>query len=118
MPPPLSVDEALARMAALHARGEMEVGGGLRAPPFEREETDHDDFLADSIGDRLARSLAENGPQRMIELIRTHYSGDFRWESHRLGRVVVLSARPEDNEGLEDFLVREFFGTPVLKRPP
>ena len=55
--------------------------------------------------------------RRMIELIRTHYSGDFRWESHRLGRVVVLSARPEDNDGLEDFLVREFFGTPVLKRP-
>jgi hypothetical protein len=53
--------------------------------------------------------------RRMIELIRTHYKGDFRWESHRLGRVVILSARPEDSEGLEDFLMREFFGTPVLK---
>lgn len=54
--------------------------------------------------------------KRMIELIRSHYTGDFNWESHRLGRVVTLSARPEDNEGLEDFLIREFFGTPVVKR--
>ena len=51
--------------------------------------------------------------KRMIELIRTHYQGDFKWESHNLGRTVVLSARPQDNEGLEDFLVREFFGTPT-----
>lgn len=52
--------------------------------------------------------------RRMIELIRTHYTGDFNWESYRLQRVVRLSARPEDNEGLEDFLMREFFGQPVL----
>jgi outer membrane biosynthesis protein TonB len=52
--------------------------------------------------------------KRMIELIRTHYKGDFRWDSHRLGRVVVLSARIEDNEGLEEFLIREFFGTPTI----
>lgn len=51
--------------------------------------------------------------RRMIELIRTHYSGDFNWESHRFGRVVVLSARPADTEGLEDFMLREFFGTPI-----
>lgn len=53
--------------------------------------------------------------RRMILLIREHYSGDFRWESRRLGRVVTLSARPEDNDGLEDFLIQEFFGTPVLR---
>jgi hypothetical protein len=47
--------------------------------------------------------------RKMIELIRTHYDGDFNWESHRLGRVVVLSARPADNAGLEEFLMREFF---------
>ena len=52
--------------------------------------------------------------RRMIELIRTHYKGDFKWESHRLDRVVTLSARPEDSEGLEDFLMREFFGAQVL----
>ena len=54
--------------------------------------------------------------RRMIELIRTHYQGDFKWESHYLGRTVILSARVQDNEGLEEFLVREFFGTPTLGR--
>lgn len=49
--------------------------------------------------------------QRMIALIRTHYSGDFNWESHWLGKVVVLSARPGDNAELEAFLMREFFGS-------
>ncbi len=45
----------------------------------------------------------------MIALIRKHYQGNFNWESHRIGRVVVLSARLEDNQGLEDFMMREFF---------
>ncbi len=48
--------------------------------------------------------------RRMIELIRAHYSGDFNWESQRLGRTVVLSARPSDNAQLERFLMKEFFG--------
>ena len=47
--------------------------------------------------------------RRMIELIRTHYQGDFNWDSQRLGRVVVLSARVEDSAGLEEFMMREFF---------
>jgi hypothetical protein len=51
--------------------------------------------------------------RRMIDLIRTHYTGDFQWESHRIGRVVVLSARPADQLGLEEFLMKEFFGTPL-----
>lgn len=46
----------------------------------------------------------------MIELIRKYYKGDFNWESQRLDREVILSARMEDNAGLEDFLMREFFG--------
>jgi hypothetical protein len=47
--------------------------------------------------------------RKMIEIIRRHQPGDFNWNSHRLGRVVVLSARREDNAGLEDFLKKEFF---------
>ena len=47
--------------------------------------------------------------RKMIELIRRYYKTDFNWESQRLGRVVVLSARNEDSEGLEEFLMREFF---------
>jgi hypothetical protein len=47
--------------------------------------------------------------KKMIELIRQYQKTDFNWESYRLGTVVVLSARPEDSQGLEDFLIREFF---------
>lgn len=55
--------------------------------------------------------------RRMIELIRTHYSGDFNFRSQRLGgRIVVLSARPEDQAELEGFLMRELFGMPILNR--
>ncbi|WP_235471165.1 hypothetical protein [Herbaspirillum hiltneri] len=45
----------------------------------------------------------------MIALIRQYYSGDFNWDSQRLGRVVSLSARPADTAGLQAFLLREFF---------
>lgn len=48
--------------------------------------------------------------KKMISLIRRHYQGDFNWESHRLNRSIVMSARPEDNAGLEDFMMLEFFG--------
>jgi len=48
--------------------------------------------------------------KKMIEIIRRDYNGDFHWESYRLGRTVILSARQEDNAGLEDFLISEFFG--------
>lgn len=47
--------------------------------------------------------------RRMITLIREHEQGDFTWDSHRLGRIVSLSARPRDTVWLEDFLMREFF---------
>lgn len=48
--------------------------------------------------------------RRMIAIIREHYAGDFEWASNRLGRSITLSARPEDSAGLEDFLMKEFFG--------
>jgi hypothetical protein len=48
--------------------------------------------------------------RRMIGLIREHYQGDFNWESHRLGRTVIKSAKVEDSAELEDFLMMEFFG--------
>lgn len=54
--------------------------------------------------------------RKMIELIRQYHKGDFNWESYRLDRVVVLSARLEDSKGLEDFLIREFFGEEAAPR--
>lgn len=47
--------------------------------------------------------------RRIIELIRTYHKGDFNWDSHRLGRLIVLSARPADTSELETFLMSEFF---------
>lgn len=47
--------------------------------------------------------------RRMIAVIREHESGDFIWDSRRLGRDVRLSARLSDNAGLEEFMMREFF---------
>jgi hypothetical protein len=47
--------------------------------------------------------------RRMIAIIRLHAQGDFTWESQRLGKNVTLSARPGDNDGLEAFLMQEFF---------
>jgi hypothetical protein len=52
----------------------------------------------------------------MIALIREHKTGDFSWESHRLGRVDILSAAPEHNDQLEAYLMREFFGSPLARR--
>ena len=50
--------------------------------------------------------------RKMISIIREYEQEDFRWESYRLGRVLMLSARARDNAGLEDFMLREFFDDP------
>ncbi|KAF3999713.1 hypothetical protein [Glaciimonas immobilis] len=47
----------------------------------------------------------------MIKLIRKRYPGDFEWDSQRLGRVVTLSAKEDNQQGLENFLMQEFFST-------
>jgi hypothetical protein len=46
--------------------------------------------------------------RKIIGIIRSQVKGYFVWESKRLGRPVTLSARMEDNAGLEAFLMREF----------
>ncbi|MEO8344787.1 MAG: hypothetical protein ABI607_03745 [Betaproteobacteria bacterium] len=47
--------------------------------------------------------------RRMIAIIREHETGDFLWESHRLGRQLTLSARARDTSELEAFMMQEFF---------
>ena len=47
--------------------------------------------------------------RKMIMIIRKEYSGDFEWESQRLGRSITKSARIEDTADLESFLMREMF---------
>jgi hypothetical protein len=56
--------------------------------------------------------------RRMISIIREHETGEFLWVSDRLGRNVMLSARPADNAGLEDFLWQEFFDEPRQETGP
>jgi len=53
--------------------------------------------------------------KKMIELIRKEKTGDFEWDSHRLNKVVTLSARPQDTKELMDFLYKEMF--PDYKPP-
>jgi hypothetical protein len=52
--------------------------------------------------------------RKMISIIRQHEQEDFQWDSHRLGRSIVLSARARDNSGLEEFMLREFFSEPFV----
>ena len=52
---------------------------------------------------------------KMIELIRKEKPGDFEWESHRMGRVVRMSARKEDEAELRAFLLKEMY--PKYIRP-
>jgi hypothetical protein len=52
--------------------------------------------------------------RKMIEIIRANVQGDFQWRSHRMDKVVTLSARQQDNAGLEEFLMREFFYNPRI----
>jgi hypothetical protein len=47
--------------------------------------------------------------RRMIAIIRENVQGDFQWQSPGPGGIVVLSARPADNAGLEDFMLRDLF---------
>ncbi len=50
--------------------------------------------------------------RRMIAIVREYETGDFLWESPRLGRQLTLSARQRDNAELETFLMQEFFTDP------
>ena len=47
--------------------------------------------------------------RKMIAIIREYEQEEFLWESQRLGRSLMLSARQRDTAGLEEFLMREFF---------
>jgi len=47
--------------------------------------------------------------RKMIAIIREYEREDFLWQSNRLGRSIMLSARARDNTGLEEFMMREFF---------
>jgi len=104
--------------------GADNVGGGIFH--IERMTYDYAEYLfygwnADIRRNATQRITVRKGSQpdikraivrSMIEIIRRHEQGDFLWESRRLGRNITLSARPSDDGGLEEFLMREFFDDP------
>ena len=47
--------------------------------------------------------------KEMVKIIRKEKPGDFEWESQRLGKVVTMSARKEDEKELIAFLMKEMF---------
>lgn len=117
-------DSAIARanvqqMLQMQSHGQQEAGGvfqitykGVRTAEFifrgwnVRRRTDTRQLIQVDAG--LNGDVDTAIVRRMIELIRQTERGDFHWESRRLGRVVVLSARPQDSAELEDFLKKEF----------
>lgn len=83
--------------------GEFTFNGWTGSPRNSKRES----FSVDAgLNGNLERAMV----REMIKLIRRHYSGDFNFESQYLGRIQILSARPQDNAELEEFLLREFFG--------
>ncbi len=119
-------DNAIARANVQHsmrqaqARGRND-GGGVFQVTFKGVRTAEmifrgwDERRRDTTRQLLEIDAGLNGDidtaivRKMIELIRARQSGDFSWQSRRLGRVVMLSARIQDNAELEDFLKRDFF---------
>ncbi|MFC7298295.1 hypothetical protein [Herminiimonas aquatilis] len=119
-------DNAIARANVQHsmrqaqARGRND-GGGVFQVTFKGVRTAEmifrgwDERRRDTTRQLLEIDAGLNGDidtaivRKMIELIRQRQSGDFSWQSRRLGRVVMLSARIQDNAELEDFLKRDFF---------
>ena len=59
------------------------------------------------LGDNSNIELAV--ARKMIQLIRQHEKGDFKWNNPQKGRTTTLSAREKDTELLEKFLINEFF---------
>jgi hypothetical protein len=47
--------------------------------------------------------------RKMIAIIRDNVQDEFLWTSQRLGRQVQMSARPQDDARLEDFILRDVF---------
>ena len=120
---------AMANIAAINGRGGQDPNdtGGVFSvsnqtfnsaevkfrgwnPSFKRR------WLTDVTVDRGSNPDIETAiVKKMIDLIRQEKKGDFDWESHRLNKVVTLSARPQDTQELMNFLYKEMF--PDYKPP-
>jgi type IV secretory pathway VirB10-like protein len=120
---------ALANIAAINGRGGQdpnETGGvfSVSNKTFSRADVKFRGWNPNFKRRWLTAVTVERGSdpdietaivKKMIELIRKEKTGDFEWDSHRLNRVVTLSARPQDTEELMAFLYKEMF--PEYKPP-
>jgi type IV secretory pathway VirB10-like protein len=120
---------ALANIAAINGRGGQdpnETGGvfSVTNKTFSRADVKFRGWNPNFKRRWLTAVSVERGSypdietaivKKMIELIRKEKSGDFEWDSHRLNKVVTLSARPQDEQELTDFLYKEMF--PDYKPP-
>jgi len=76
---------------------------GWNSPPSNW----HEDYTVDAGVDGNVRLAIV---KKEIEIIRKYYSGDFQWISSSSGGAVTVSARVQDNDSLELFLMKEQFG--------
>lgn len=120
---------ALANIAAINGRGGQdpnETGGvfSVTNKTFSRADVKFRGWNPNFKRRWLTAVSVERGSypdietaivKKMIELIRKEKNGDFEWDSHRLNKVVTLSARPQDEKELTDFLYKEMF--PDYKPP-
>jgi type IV secretory pathway VirB10-like protein len=120
---------ALANIAAINGRGGQdpnETGGvfSVSNQTFSRADLKFRGWNPNFKRRWLTAVTVERGSEpdietaivkKMIELIRKEKTGDFEWDSHRLNRVVTLSARPQDTQELMNFLYKEMF--PEYKPP-
>ena len=90
----------------IQSKGSRYAAFSFRGWTTDRERSKYELIEVDAgVGGDIEQAIV----RKMISLIRQHYQANFNWDSRRLGRVVVLSARPEDTSGLEAFLLGEFF---------
>lgn len=117
---PDAVARANIEFSTQHARGNNQGGGlfdlrfkGVRTAELvfygwdQRRRHEHSQLIEIDAG--LNGDIDSAIIRKVIEVIREKKSGDFTWHSSRLGRVVTLSARPEDTAELADFLKKDFF---------
>jgi type IV secretory pathway VirB10-like protein len=114
---------ALANIAAINGRGGQdpnETGGvfSVTNKTFSRADVKFRGWNPNFKRRWLTSVTVERGTdpdietaivKKMIELIRKEKNGDFEWDSHRLNKVVTLSARPQDTQELMNFLYKEMF---------
>ena len=123
---------ALANIAAANGRSQgddrNDTGGMFtvteqdlqqRRPEVPRLEPELQAALA-AAGDGGAgqRAATSRRPivKKMIEMIRKEKTGDFDWDSHRLQRVVTMSARPQDTAELRPSCSRKCSRVPSAAR--